>query len=139
MMSQAYAVDLGGLSAFAHLKSDRLVWMVVLDAGGDVAASRVRALFSQNLSRFLHIEKMHGRDAKTVAEDLGVTPNLLSLWRRGLSFPRAEQIDKLAEVLGVKPESFFRENVVTGGQDLEDALFELARSLGYEVIKPGKS
>jgi transcriptional regulator with XRE-family HTH domain len=69
----------------------------------------VRATFSRNLDILLHIERVRGRKALTIAEEIGVRGTLLSLWRRGHSFPRAEQIDKLSEALNVKPEVFFRE------------------------------
>jgi transcriptional regulator with XRE-family HTH domain len=109
--------------------------LVVSLLGDDVAASRVRDIFRSNLDRLLAEKRAAGVDAKTIAARMGIGATKLSQWRIGEAFPRPEQIDRIAEALGVKAESLFRENVIVETRDLDAAIRELAALLGYRLSK----
>ena len=42
-----------------------------------------------------------GYNQKAAAEKLSITPETLSRWERGISFPNAKQITKIEELYGV--------------------------------------
>lgn len=110
---------------------------VVSFLGDDVAASRVRDIFRSNLDRLLEERRVKGITAEKLAEKIGVKAQKLSQWRNGEYFPRAEQIDKIADALEINVESLFRENVVVETRDLDAAVHELASALGYRLSKKG--
>lgn len=54
-----------------------------------------------------------GLTQRQVSIDLGTTTNTVSNWEAGRSFPRRGQIQRIAEVLKVKPEVIAKELVAT--------------------------
>ncbi len=58
--------------------------------------------------RILHLRRTQGLTQIQVADHLGVTPQAVSKWERGLSCPDLVCLDDLADLLGTDIDSLLR-------------------------------
>lgn len=63
--------------------------------------------FGRRLSK---LRRQLGKKQREIADDLGVTPQAVSKWERGLSCPDILMLDELAASLGVSIARLFEEN-----------------------------
>lgn len=61
-----------------------------------LSADELRMVFAKNLNRL-----MENRKQIDVANDLGVSPSVLSSWCVGARMPRMDKIERLAQYFGV--------------------------------------
>jgi transcriptional regulator with XRE-family HTH domain len=79
---------------------------------------------------------MRGRTAAQIAASVEVSPQVMSRWRAGRALPRAEQLDKLAEVLGVDVEVFFSRSGLSSDSTPQTMLQRLAEFYGARILWP---
>ena len=60
--------------------------------------------------RLAKLRRQMGKKQREVADDLGVTPQAVSKWERGLSCPDILMLDELASSLGVCIAELFEKN-----------------------------
>ena len=60
--------------------------------------------------RLSHLRRKTGKKQRQVADDLGVTPQAVSKWERGLSCPDILMLDELASSLRVTIADLFEKN-----------------------------
>ncbi|MBQ4274121.1 MAG: helix-turn-helix transcriptional regulator [Clostridia bacterium] len=60
--------------------------------------------------RLSHLRHKTGKKQRQVADDLGVTPQAVSKWERGLSCPDILMLDELASSLRVTIADLFEKN-----------------------------
>ncbi len=60
--------------------------------------------------RLSHLRHKAGKKQHQVADDLGVTPQAVSKWERGLSCPDILMLDELASSLGVTIADLFKKS-----------------------------
>ena len=60
--------------------------------------------------RLAKLRRQMGKKQREVADDLGVTPQAVSQWDRGLSCPDILMLDELASSLGVSIAELFEKN-----------------------------
>ena len=60
--------------------------------------------------RLAKLRRQMGKKQREVADDLGVTPQAVSKWERGLSCPDILMLDELASSLGVSIAELFEKN-----------------------------
>ena len=60
--------------------------------------------------RLAELRHQSGKRQREVADELGVTPQAVSKWERGLSCPDILILDELSSSLGVSIAELFREN-----------------------------
>ena len=60
--------------------------------------------------RLAKLRRQLGKKQREIADDLGVTPQAVSKWERGLSCPDILMLDELATSLGVSIARLFEEN-----------------------------
>lgn len=68
--------------------------------------NKVKEIFSNNLNQCLKDKKM---TASEVAKKINVSRTIVCQWRLGNKFPRSNQLEQLAEVLGKSIHWFFEE------------------------------
>lgn len=71
--------------------------------------------FSEKLSQIIQLS---GKDQKTIAAEAGITPVTLSRWVNGHRVPRAEDFQKVADVLGL-PSTFLEDALAEEAADAE--------------------
>ena len=62
--------------------------------------------------RLASLRRQSGKKQREVADELGVTPQAVSKWERGLSCPDILMLDELASSLGVSIAALFEKNDV---------------------------
>ena len=60
--------------------------------------------------RLAKLRRQLGKKQREVADDLGITPQAVSKWERGISCPDILMLDELATSLGVSIAKLFEEN-----------------------------
>ena len=60
--------------------------------------------------RLANLRRQMGKKQREVADELGVTPQAVSKWERGLSCPDILMLDELSTSLGVTITELFLEN-----------------------------
>jgi DNA-binding XRE family transcriptional regulator len=60
--------------------------------------------------RLADLRRQSGKKQREVADELGVTPQAVSKWERGLSCPDILMLDELASSLGVSIAELFEKN-----------------------------
>ena len=60
--------------------------------------------------RLASLRRQSGKKQREVADELGVTPQAVSKWERGLSCPDILMLDELSTSLGVTITELFLEN-----------------------------
>ena len=60
--------------------------------------------------RLAHLRRQSGKKQREVADELGVTPQAVSKWERGLSCPEILMLDDLSSSLGVSIAELFSKN-----------------------------
>lgn len=60
--------------------------------------------------RLANLRHQSGKKQREVADELGVTPQAVSKWERGLSCPDILMLDELSSSLGVTITELFLEN-----------------------------
>ena len=59
--------------------------------------------------RLANLRRQSGKKQREVADELGVTPQAVSKWERGLSCPDILMLDELSSSLGVSIAALFEE------------------------------
>ena len=101
-----------------------------IELGGDVPAS-IRENFRRNLARILAAK---GIKQKDLARAMGVDPAVITFWKKGHRYPETPQLDRLIEVLNLRPEDLFRD---PGDKepDFLEAAKQVVKAAGYDVVK----
>ena len=60
--------------------------------------------------RLASLRRRSGKKQRQIAEELGLTPQAVSKWERGLSCPDILMLDELASSLGVPIAALFEKN-----------------------------
>lgn len=60
--------------------------------------------------RLASLRRQSGKKQREVADELGVTPQAVSKWERGLSCPDILMLDELSSSLGVSIAALFNES-----------------------------
>lgn len=60
--------------------------------------------------RLASLRRQSGKKQREVADELGVTPQAVSKWERGLSCPDILMLDELSSSLGVSIADLFSDN-----------------------------
>ena len=60
--------------------------------------------------RLASLRRRSGKKQRQIAEELGLTPQAVSKWERGLSCPDILMLDELASSLGVPISALFEKN-----------------------------
>ncbi|MBR5119392.1 MAG: helix-turn-helix transcriptional regulator [Clostridia bacterium] len=60
--------------------------------------------------RLSSLRRRSGKKQRQIAEELGLTPQAVSKWERGLSCPDILMLDELASSLGVPIAALFEKN-----------------------------
>lgn len=66
-----------------------------------------RQIISGNITKYVEASKL---SQKSIALGVGVSEPTLYRWKSGENSPDPDNIDKLAEVLGIDPDLFFEKN-----------------------------
>ena len=59
--------------------------------------------------RLAELRRQSGKKQRQIADELGLTPQAISKWERGLSFPDILIVDELATAFGVTIAKLFEE------------------------------
>ena len=105
-----------------------------------MVAAKIREIFRVNLSKILDRDDVNQRE---LAETIGVSPEVITRWRHGDSFPKTDaQIDKLVEALKIRHEELFidpkRIRLLPNGKlepAIVDALRQVFKEAGYRIEK----
>ena len=103
---------------------------------GDFVASPIaKENFSKNLNYLMSRHDMTGQE---LAYKLDTTKSTVCRWRQGISIPRGDVLDSLANVFGVTSSSLFRENIInneSASLDEETFLLSHFRSMNGNAKK----
>lgn len=66
-----------------------------------------REIFRENLNYYLSIQ---GKKQKDLADYVGAKTTTVSGWTRGISYPRADAMEKIAMFFGIKTSQLIKEN-----------------------------
>lgn len=102
--------------------------------------NKVNEIFSNNLNQCLKDKKM---TASALAKKMSIQKSTVSEWRANNRFPRSNQLEQLAEVLGKSIHWFFEEEheqqeetkevkALTPIEVIAEALKELNRTIGNQ-------
>ena len=67
-----------------------------------------REIFRENLNYYLSIQ---GKKQKDLADYVGAKTTTVSGWTRGISYPRADAMEKIAMFFGIKTSQLVGENM----------------------------
>lgn len=99
----------------------------------------IKEIVAYNCKRLLDKSK----DLSEIARLMQISPTTISRWKSGVNSPELEKIDRLAEILEVDAQEFFRspqENVknlpmskaLKLALNVPDKIYDLAEKLGHE-------
>ena len=91
-----------------------------------MSESEQKWIFSQNLLRLLDIS---GKIQKEVADSIGVSPQTMNTWCRGIALPRMDKVQLLANYFGVKKSDLLEEKREKSSYYLSEEADEAAQFL----------
>ena len=92
-----------------------------------------RDVFRNNLNRFL---SESGRKQKDLAEYVGAKTTTVSGWTRGISYPRADAMEKIAMFFGISTSQLIGEDQTVTIHDLVNNAVRAGIKIGTNISSP---
>ena len=100
-----------------------------------------REIFRENLNYYLSIQ---GKKQKDLADYVGAKTTTVSGWTRGISYPRADAMEKIAMFFGIKTSQLVGENnhseldrMLDGIEDVEQYVAEIPQTVEARLLAKG--
>lgn len=104
---------------------------LVLARPGNDDRRTLRTVFAENLAQLL---TKRGSNARKLALQLGMSPSAVGAWKKGLKDPTFENIDRVANALGIPPYMLFVDSkvdkaILMDGQTPQELIRQMAKML----------